>query len=297
MEPGTFGIEVHTENEGISELHYEKMGFSGGEVHVRIIDIATRQCRVEEVWIGGPVLNSDQMMELFLLTNAIREYYYRRINVNFQTGYLPYARQDRVCSDGEALSIKVFCDLLNIQDYKRVLILDPHSDVTPALINNCHVIQAIDIITQDFESAYGLREILNNPQTILVSPDAGANKKTLDLAKEFGGLQVVRADKVRDTKTGDITGTEVFCDDFEGKDVLIPDDICDGGRTFIELSKVLKTRNVGKVYLYVSHGIFSKGLEVLEEHFDHIWTTDSFPNKETDKEINKGTDKLSIIKL
>ena len=33
-------------------------------------------------------------------------------------------------------------------------------------------------------------------------------------------------------------------------------DICDGGRTFIELAKVLKDNGAKRVTLYVTHGIF-----------------------------------------
>ena len=51
---------------------------------------------------------------------------------------------------------------------------------------------------------------------------------------------------------------------------MIVDDTCDGGRTFIELAKVLRARNAGKIELYVTHGIFSKGLKELSEHFDCI---------------------------
>ena len=61
------------------------------------------------------------------------------------------------------------------------------------------------------------------------------------------------------------------------KDVTIVDDISDGGRSFIELAAVLRKRNVGKIYLYVTHGIFSKGLDVLfEAGIDEVFTTNSF---------------------
>ena len=54
-------------------------------------------------------------------------------------------------------------------------------------------------------------------------------------------------------------------------------------------SKVLKTKNCGELSLYVTHGIFSKGLDVLFEHFDYVYTTDS---------IYKGDDpRINIIEL
>ena len=55
------------------------------------------------------------------------------------------------------------------------------------------------------------------------------------------------------------------------------DDICDGGRTFIELAKALKVDGPRSVWLYVTHGIFSQGFGV----FAGIFTTDSFESDAT----------------
>jgi ribose-phosphate pyrophosphokinase len=55
------------------------------------------------------------------------------------------------------------------------------------------------------------------------------------------------------------------------------DDLCDGGGTFIGIAQELRKAGITQpLYLYVSHGIFSKGLEVLFQHFDQIFTTNSF---------------------
>jgi ribose-phosphate pyrophosphokinase len=49
----------------------------------------------------------------------------------------------------------------------------------------------------------------------------------------------------------------------KNKSVLIVDDICDGGRTFIEAAKLLYIEGVNNVYLYVTHGLFTKGIQIL----------------------------------
>ena len=88
---------------------------------------------------------------------------------------------------------------------------------------------------------------------------------------------------------GAITGTEAYCDDLEGQSVVIADDIADGGYTFIKLAEKLKEKGAGKIFLYVSHGIFSKGLDVLlDAGIDCVYTTDSFCDRTS-------TDKLKII--
>ena len=61
--------------------------------------------------------------------------------------------------------------------------------------------------------------------------------------------------------------------------ILIVDDICDGGATFVGLAKELRAAGAKKVYLYVTHGIFSKGLPL--EGIDKVFTTDSYFNPES----------------
>jgi ribose-phosphate pyrophosphokinase len=120
----------------------------------------------------------------------------------------------------------------------------------------------------------------------LVSPDAGAYKKVFDVAKEFNIEKIITATKVRDLKTGQILHTEVPTPDMHNdiKYVII-DDICDGGRTFTEIAKAIKaTRPTAKIYLIVTHGIFSGGFAQLGEYFEQIFTTNSVKNVVKDSE-------------
>ena len=55
---------------------------------------------------------------------------------------------------------------------------------------------------------------------------------------------------------------------------LIVDDICDGGGTFSGIAQVLRANGAEKIYLCVTHGIFSKGIEI--NGIDEIFTTDSY---------------------
>jgi ribose-phosphate pyrophosphokinase len=196
--------------------------------------------------------------------------------------YIPYARQDRVCNDGEALGIRVFCDMINAMKFDKVWGLVPHSDVAPALLNNCN------------ESIYSLnwdlfiRESIskkNKELLTIVSPDAGAMKRTLKFAQYINSawefektVDVVMADKVRDVRTGQIIKTTVHSVPYEleGKTCLIYDDICDGGMTFIKLAEALRNLGAKKIILAVPHGIFSKGLIEIAKVIDQIITTNVF---------------------
>lgn len=175
--------------------------------------------------------------------------------------YVSFARQDRAMVSGDAQSLKLFAGLLNSFNLPKVVITDPHSDVAPALINNSYVINQHECIkTFDFGKKFDA----------VISPDAGAYKKCLNVSKALGVNNLIVALKDRNVTTGEITGTRVT-DSVAGLDVLIADDICDGGWTFIQLAKALKEAGAKTVTLYITHGIFSKGLEPLLVDIDMVY--------------------------
>jgi len=235
--------------------------FPGGEIHIRISESLLGK---QSIVIQATLHSSNDIMALLMLTDAAR-----RAGANdiaLQIPYLPYARQDRVSNPGEALSLRVMCDLINGQAYSAVEVWDVHSDVGAALLNRVTVVQATELlqgVAIDFSNA------------VLVAPDAGAIKRVSAVAKRFG-TPMIRADKSRDTATGAITGTLVYSEHIGNRDFLIVDDICDGGRTFLDLAKVLRSLTDGKIMLYVTHGIFSKGTEVFEGVIDEVYVANSF---------------------
>ena len=269
--------------------------FNAGEVNIKLLDdVIEPQTDIE-----AHLHSSDDIIALMMLVNAIRQVN-PVVELFVRIPYMPYSRQDRVCNEGEALSIKVMCDIINSLNFKAVLITDPHSDVTPALLNNCFIKTQVDCLKRGTEASESLSKLLvgNPEETVLISPDAGASKKTLAVAKEFGIERVVYADKVRDTKTGEITKTTVDSRAFEEPkkidNYLIVDDICDGGRTFIELSKVLQGEGLAKnqINLYLTHGIFSNGFEELEKHFNKIYCHNIFPDAEEDYAVSVELEEL-----
>lgn len=252
---------IKIRNHGKSSTKIRSIKFPGGEINVDIRETGTF------FTLEAHLHSSDDIMELLLATDALRRCNGEGIEINLVLPYIPYARQDRVCNYGESLSIKVFCDLINAQNYNSVTVYDPHSDVAPALLNNC-------IVYEQWELMDGIWDYIDKDSIVLVSPDAGALKKTYKIAKQYEIEHVLAADKVRNTLTGEITGTILHRSDFEvaNKNFLIVDDICDGGRTFTELSKKLKPLIDGEIYLYITHAILSKGLGQLMKNIEHIYT-------------------------
>lgn len=220
--------------------------FSGGESQVTFHSPSTSdEGNIVELFA---LIRDGDIMQLALVVDAIRREIKNPI-INLHLPYLPYARQDRVMNNGESLAIKIYCDFINNLNLNSIKVDDCHSDVGIALLNN---------VTNDQTFIPEVQELNFD---VLVAPDAGALKKTYKYAKILN-KPVIRADKERDVKTGNITGSAVY-GDVRDKHVLIMDDLVDAGGTFIALAKVLYENGAKKVTLYVTHGIFSKTKQVL----------------------------------
>jgi ribose-phosphate pyrophosphokinase len=118
---------------------------------------------------------------------------------------------------------------------------------------------------------------------VLVSPDLGAYKKVDKLAQHIGYRgEIATGIKVRDLATGQIVKSDVNASDLTGKTCVVIDDICDGGRTFIELAAALKAKGAGELYFFASHGIFShNALERLKEAgYTKVGSTNSIADRD-----------------
>lgn len=172
--------------------------------------------------------------------------------------YFPGARQDRLNPTGDALfTAKSVAMEINRRGFPSVTVIDPHSDVVPALVDRCRVVQLVDAIGP------------LDRYTAVIAPDGGAEKRAAKVAQKLG-LPLMHAWKTRNVTDGSLSGFGVEPLDPEGL-YLIVDDICDGGGTFLGLSEIMNAR----AHLAVTHGVFSKGASTLLMNFEHIFTTDS----------------------
>lgn len=261
-----------------SQIKYKISQFPDGQQTIDLIDWNDLVVYDDAVKISSR-LNSFKDLELIICaTVAIRN-----IKPNREIAlYVPYfigARSDRKFVDGGVNYLKqVICPIINSLNFVTVITLDPHSDVLEACLNNYEKLDNHTVVK------YALTEIDNKKDAkeriCLVSPDAGAYKKIFDVAKKFQIQNVVTANKVRDMRTGNILKTEIpDLPGLVGDDLqyVIIDDICDGGRTFNELAKAIKAQRAdAKIYLVVTHGIFSAGFKELSRNFEHIYTTNSY---------------------
>ena len=220
--------------------------FSGGEIQLVIPDGLISLNGVN--FVEADLRCSEGVMLLMQLG-----YLLSPVHKKLHLGYLPYARYDRVEEQGDVLSIKVFCNMVNSLGFDEVIVEDCHSDVGIALLDNCINIQQHKLVE-------ALVPNLGKYDAV-VAPDGGSVKKAYKLSTILG-VPLIKCDKVRDFKTGKITSFSVPEQARLHSKVLIVDDICDGGGTFIGLAKELH-KQIPEIDLYVTHGIFSNGVEGL----------------------------------
>lgn len=260
---------------------YEISRFPDGQQTIRILEHNyTKYSSLREQ--NTPIiiksrLNTFQDLELIICANqALKE-----IGVKSVKLYIPYCiggRSDRKFQEGGINYIKtVIAPIINSQNFDKVMIMDSHSDVLEACINNFVKLTNFNLGLMFLkELSDGKRDIKD--KICLVSPDAGAYKKIFDFASWFGIKEIITASKVRDLDSGKILKTVVPSLENHNDEMkyVIQDDICDGGRTFIELAKAIKEQKPdAKIYLVVTHGIFSAGFDLLVQYLDGIYCTNS----------------------
>lgn len=263
----SFSITLYADEDCI-DLTYKLTQFSAGELHPQLQDYALIG-NIESISIKPIAYNPTFIVELSLLVNALRYEFHMSIPIDLDLPYVPYSRQDRVCAQGDTFGLKVFADQLNALNFNLVVIFDAHSDVAPALINNC--------IHREAKNLFILNSSFLYNYSHLVSPDAGAYKKVISIAATRN-IPVIPALKTRDTATNKLSNTILVTDGVENPSrLLVIDDICDNGGTFLLLGKELrKTFPDTPIDLYVSHGIFGKGIDELKFYYDNIYCHNLF---------------------
>lgn len=162
--------------------------------------------------------------------------------------YMPYSRLDR--TDGSvAFTLKYISDFINSLKFNAVVVLEPHSDVTCGALDN-----AVPALLTEHLFKYAVQEdmIDFDPEfDFLCFPDAGAQKSYANI----GEYNTCVGIKHRDFQTGWIKSLKIFVPegDISGKNVVIVDDLCSKGGTFIMTAKALKELGAKSITLVVAH--------------------------------------------
>lgn len=184
--------------------------------------------------------------------------------------YFPYARQDKPLDNMSTFARNTFIRLLEYANLDFVKTYDVHSNI-----------QCEDLtIKNEDPIAFIAYAIEKSKANVIVFPDAGAEGRYSDMIPEHMPRVVIQ--KKRDQQTGALLSFHLddygnkFLKENSGSRMLIVDDIADGGGTFIGAADLLLGYGPENLALAVSHGLFSKGKDVLyNAGINEIYTTNS----------------------
>lgn len=300
-----------------SEIKYKKQNFPDGQKNLLINNrpdkdgitlpgyyyMAGRSSvyALEPVTIKARLNNFEDLGIICCAVASLRNLGVKEIHL-----YVPYflgARSDRKFDkddegfEGNNYLKDVICPIVNSLNLASITVLDPHSHVLEACLNNFKKINKshsllCNLLEEKYQSNYGGVAPTNaiNKKCILVAPDAGAEHKIFKLAQQIGYTgEIIICSKERDAEGNIIRTIVPINGGHVQNDMIIVDDIIDGGKTFVEIAKVIKEYvksmqqheensqlTYGKIYLILTHGIFSKGFAELSKYFDGIYCTNSY---------------------
>ena len=237
--------------------------YPDGQIQL-VLDKFDNKCKVKVI---TRLRCSDDIFILMQLSDIFNR---RGLECSLFIPYLLTARTDRWFNTETAYSLKIVCDVINSFNLlDGVTVLDPHSEVAGRLID--------PYLTEVYP--YNYFDIFKNGGNLrIVAPDAGAYERLLDIY-EFDNIPIVKCNKVRD-ETGKVSKVEVdeaYVNFIKpSSNLIVVDDICDGGGTFLSLAPVLREYNPTSLSLMVTHSIQLEGLRKVASVYDKIYTTNSF---------------------
>lgn len=233
---------------------FDVMRYPAGESHVEVKRVLPFSNQVIQ---ASHVRNFEDLLNCVTAQRILK---HNGFSGRWFIPYFPFGRHDRRRSHLDGLELEL---ALEIAKELNPVTLDPHSDVLGQMK---HIPQS-EVVR--YWETLDLVEGKENP--LFVIPDQGATKKAYTW---LNGRPSVQGLKHRDTATGELSGFGVDNPDaVGGQDCIIVDDICDGGGTFLGLADVLLECGAASLTLAVTHGLFTKGTDILFEKFDRIFST------------------------
>ena len=240
----------------------------------------------EPIWVGLQYESSDDIVGLGLLVDWLRDMGYEELKLSMP--YIPYSTMDHIDKEkSRPLSLRFMARFINSLNFRKVVVMEPHSAVSEAMIDRLEV---IDQTMELFNEA--VRDMnLRWSDVIAVFPDEGARKRyegQLDRIQlwEGGRVRSLTFSKDRNFDNGKIFRSRCadempeFTDDTT---CIILDDLCRGGFTFELAAQELRRNGCKHIALCVTHleaVAFQPG-KILREGscVDKIYATNScLPN-------------------
>lgn len=233
---------------------YKVIRFPDGEVHLQLDELN----RKEEVTVIMRIRNAEDLFLLMQLSDILHR---QEVVVKYlHIPYLMSMRCDRVFSFDRPFTLKIVSDVIG--ELKCIpVIYEPHS-------NRCLALMCAVSVEVSRNLAFGYKGL-----STICFPDKGAQ----DRYNLFNGGNNLVCEKVRDVDTGELKEFKVVNPEvFNGGEITVVDDLCDGGGTFIGLAPKLRELNPTKLRLVVTHAVQLNGIKRVAEVYDEVVITNTY---------------------
>ncbi|MHA6691184.1 ribose-phosphate pyrophosphokinase [Devosia sp. A449] len=221
--------------------------FADKEVYVEVHE----NVRGEDVFIlqSTSFPANDNLMELLILTDALRRSSARRITA--VVPYFGYARQDRKSAPRTPISAKLVSNLITEAGANRVLTLDLHASQIQGFFDiPTDNLTAAPVMVRDIQDNYDVKNVM------IVSPDVGGVVRARNVAGRIGANLAI-VDKRR-PRAG-VSEVMNIIGDVSGQTCILIDDIVDSGGTLVNAAEALLKAGAKAVSAYITHGVLSEG--------------------------------------
>ena len=231
--------------------------FPDGEIHIELSEID----RKKSLSLTIAITSADDLFVFMQIADVLKR---QCINVSSLTiTYLMGMRCDRLFDFNRPFTLGIVADVINSLGAKKVILIEPHSERSLNLIHNSQPLYMSYFIATQLQA--------ENDNICFVAPDEGSIYRYVNVPFS------VICSKVRDAQTGELKEFSVQAkSDVKGRDLLVVDDLCDGGGTFCGLAPKLRELEPKTLSLAVTHAVQLDGIKRVASVYDNVYITDSY---------------------
>ena len=226
----------------------ELKNFPDKESHILIKDIEIARGKPAQVLHRCYPKQDSSLLQLLLIGKTVSKIATKTEAI---IPYLPYARQDKIWKNGEALSAEIVVQMIGAAGFTSIATFDCHFLKKPGEFTYGGMRIRNFSLSDELVAYFRARK----PGALFISPDQGAAY----MVHEYDGKSMVkrRGEYSNHKKTAKRPVASLDADfDVSGRDVVILDDMISGGGTMIRAVRAVLAGGAKSVCCGCTHGLF-----------------------------------------
>jgi ribose-phosphate pyrophosphokinase len=249
---------------GIPLTPHEEKTFDDGESFLKSPDGLEGNVRGHKVFVIQSLYSdakesvSDKFVKLCIMCGSLHEASAHEVIPVIP--HLAWARQDRKTTSRAPISTKIIARMLEATGIARILLMDVHN---LSAEQNAFDIHMDNLECKSLQAGWCAKTLEKSKKVVVLSPDSGGlaratrfrNTLAKTMAREQSDIGVVVFDKLRDAKSGSLSGGKIV-GDVDDADVVEVDDMISTGKTAVLAGKAVPRFGGRLAAICATHGLF-----------------------------------------